>query len=171
MFKLRELEKKDLPNINVWRNDPDLTAYLGAPDRFINLDVDTEWYESYMANRSNTIRCAIVEDGNDDILGLISLVSIDHFNQSAELHIMIGNVENQGKGVGTFAVKKMLNHAFNNLNLRRIELTVLDSNIRAQRLYEKCGFIKEGTKRKAKFKNGVFSDMHIYSIIKEDYHK
>ena len=47
-------------------------------------------------------------------IGLISLVSIDYMNQSAELHIMIGDTNNQGKGAGTFAVRAMLEHAFNN---------------------------------------------------------
>lgn len=45
MFHLRELERKDLPAINKWRNDPELIALLGAPFRYINLDVDIKWYE------------------------------------------------------------------------------------------------------------------------------
>ena len=40
MFHLRELERKDLPTINKWRNNPELIALLGAPFRYINLDVD-----------------------------------------------------------------------------------------------------------------------------------
>ena len=148
MFHLRELERKDLPAINKWRNDPELIALLGAPFRYINLDVDIKWYESYMGNRGNAVRCAITEDGGDDILGLASLVSINYMNQSAEFHIMIGDIQNQGRGLGTFAVNSMLNHAFNNMNLQRVELTVLDNNTRAKHLYEKCGFTYEGRKRK-----------------------
>ena len=121
-----------------------------------------------MSHRNNQVRCAIVDDKDDKILGIVSLVSIDHMNQSGELHIMIGNNENQNKGLGTFAVKEMINHAFNNLNLHRIELTVLDSNKRAQHLYEKVGFVREGTKKQAKYKNGEFVDMHIYALIKEN---
>jgi RimJ/RimL family protein N-acetyltransferase len=169
MYQLRELEKKDLPKVNKWRNNPDLIALLGAPFRFINLNVDEKWFESYMANRGNTIRCAIVEGDNDDILGLVSLVSIDYMNQSAEFHIMIGDKDNQGKGIGTFAVNAMLQHAFYNMNLQRIELTVLEDNERARHLYEKVGFIQEGIKRKAKYKNGKFINMIVYSILKEEY--
>ena len=69
MFHLRELERKDLPAINKWRNDPELIALLGAPFRYINLDVDTRWYESYMGNRGSAVRCAITEDDKDEILG------------------------------------------------------------------------------------------------------
>lgn len=168
MFRLRELERKDLEAINNWRNDPVLIACLGAPYRYINIDVDIKWYENYMASRATTVRCAIVEE-DDKILGLISLTGVDYMNQSAELHIMIGDSENQGKGMGTFAVKEILNHAFNNMNLHRVELGVLESNTRAIHLYEKCGFVKEGLKRDYIYKNGKFENLYIYSCLKEEF--
>lgn len=168
MFHLRELERKDLPVINKWRNKPELIELLGAPFRYINLDVDMKWYESYMSNRGNTVRCAITEGTADEILGLVTLASVDYMNQSAELHIMIGDAENQGRGLGTFAVSQMLNHAFNNMNLQRVELTVREDNERAKHLYEKCGFVYEGRKRKAKFKNGKFVDMLMYAVLKTE---
>lgn len=169
MYKLRELERKDLLVINSWRNNHELIEQLEVPFRYINLEVDQKWFDSYMNSRSNQVRCAIVEDNEDIILGMVSLVSINQFNQSAEFHIMIGNENNQGKGIGTFAVKEMPNHAFYNMNLNRIELTVLESNKRAIRLYEKNGFVYEGCKRKTRFKEGKFVDMLMYSILKEEY--
>lgn len=168
MYRLRELSAKDLETVNRWRNDPELISMLGAPFRYIDLRVDEKWYESYLSNRASAVRCAIVDD-EDRILGLISLVSINALNQSGELHIMIGDQMNQGKGIGTFAVREMLHHAFMNLNLKRVELTVLASNQRAQHLYEKCGFVKEGVKRRAKFKNGAFEDMLLYAILLDEY--
>ena len=80
MYRLRELERRDLTTINKWRNDPNLIALLGAPYRYINLDVDIRWFENYMSNRGNAVRCAIVEDGKEDILGLVSLTDINFLN-------------------------------------------------------------------------------------------
>ena len=168
MYQLRELNKKDLPKINQWRNDPELISMLGAPFRYIDIQVDEKWFEKYMMNRSSEVRCSIVDE-NDEIVGLISLVSINYLNQSAELHIMIGDKANQGKGIGSFAVGQILNHAFMNMHLQRVELTVLASNLRAQRLYEKCGFVKEGIKRKARFKSGIFEDMLMFAVLKDEY--
>lgn len=168
-YKLRELERKDLPIINQWRNDPELIEQLAAPYRFINLSVDEAWFDNYMKNRNTTVRCAIVEEKVDEILGLVSLVSIDHMNQSAEFHIMIGDKENQGKGLGTFAAKEMLHHAFNNLNLQRVELAALEDNKRARHMYEKIGFVQEGIKRASKYKNGKFINMVLYSILKTEF--
>ena len=167
MFSLRELDKDDIKEINKWRNNPELIALLAAPFRYINHAIDDKWYENYLINRNNAIRCAILD--GEKLLGVISLLVIDYINQSAELHIMIGDSQNYGKGAGTFAIKEMLNHAFFNLNLRRIELTVLDSNERAKHVYSKIGFIKEGTKRGAVYKKGVFHDLELYSILREEY--
>ncbi len=169
MYRLRELTRADLPIINAWRNDPELIDMLGAPFRYINLDVDEKWYEEYMASRGNTIRCAITTIDCDDVLGLVSLTDIDHLNQSAVFHIMIGSTASQGHGAGTFAVQAMLYHAFYNMNLQRVELTVLESNDRARHVYEKCGFQYEGRKRKAVYKNGKFVDVLEYSILKSEY--
>lgn len=168
MLRLRELARKDLESINKWRNNHTLIDFLGAPYRYINIEVDIKWYENYMVNRATTVRCAIVEE-DDEILGLVSLTDINHMNQSAELHIMIGDSENQGKGLGTFAVKEILSHAFNNLNLHRVELGVLESNTRAIHLYEKCGFVREGLKREFCYKNGKFENLLVYSCLKNEF--
>ena len=169
MYRLRELERKDLQQINRWRNDAELISQLGAPFRYINLDVDAEWFESYMKNRSNAVRCAVVAEADDAIIGLISLTSVDWLNRSAELQIMIGDKANRGKGIGTFAVRHMLSHAFSNMNLHRVELSVLESNLAARHLYEKCGFAKEGVRRCCRFKNGKYETMLLYGLLKEEY--
>ena len=171
MYKLRELERKDLNVINKWRNNHELISLLGAPFRYINLDVDIKWFENYMANRGNAIRCAIISEDSEEIIGLVSLVAIDFLNQSAEFHIMIGDTGKQNKGAGTYAVKAMLYHAFYNMNLQRVELLVLDTNVRAKHLYEKCGFVFEGKKRKAKYKDGKFVDLLLYAALRDEIEK
>lgn len=168
MLKLRELNESDLKIINKWRNDPELISCLGAPFRYINYEVDRRWYESYMNNRNTNVRCSVVDE-SDIILGLVSLVSIDYMNQSAVFNIMIGDKNNQDKGIGSFAVREMLHHAFHNLNLQRVELLVLEDNQRAIHLYEKSGFKYEGRKRQARYKNGKFVDLRMYAILKEEY--
>jgi UDP-4-amino-4,6-dideoxy-N-acetyl-beta-L-altrosamine N-acetyltransferase len=172
MYKLRELRKEDILKINKWRNDSELINHLGAPFRYINLDVDYRWYDNYMQNQNTTIRCAIVEATDEDnILGLVSLTNINFINRSAEFHIMIEDTDNRGKGIGYFATTEILNHAFNNINLNRIELGVLESNARALKLYEKVGFKHEGVKRQSIYKNGKFVDMIVMAILKEEFCK
>lgn len=168
MYKLRELTEKDIETINVWRNDKSLIDYLGTTFRYIAKCVDNEWYQNYLKNRVNTVRCAIV-DKKDDILGLVSLTDIDQINQNAILHIMLGNESYCCKGIGTYAITEMLNHAFNNMNLHRVELYVLENNSRAIHVYEKIGFIQEGIKKDCIFKNGKFVSMRIYAMLIKEF--
>ena len=167
MYKLRELDKKDIEQINNWRKNEKLIWYLEAPYRYINLEIDNRWYENYLNNRNTTIRCAIIVEETDKIIGLITLANINNISRTAELHIMIGEEENCGKGVGSFAIKKMLKHAFFDLNLNRIELEVLTLNERAKKT--KLGFKCEGTKREACFKNGKYVNIDIMSILKDEF--
>jgi len=168
MYKLREITREDMRIVNCWRNKPQLISCLGAPFRFINLEVDNKWFDSYMSSRDNTVCCAIADE-EEMIIGLISLTKIDPVHRSCTLHIMIGEEVNQNKGAGTYAVERMLQHAFNNLNLHRVELDVLATNTRAIKLYEKVGFIREGILRKACFKNGEYVDFLHYAILDDEY--
>lgn len=166
---LRELDRADLPVINQWRNDKNLINFLCAPFRFINIEIDEKWFYSYLSNRSNNIRLAICESVSNKLLGVVYLLHIDWLNRSGEYGIQIGDTASQGIGVGFQATVKILEHAFNDLNLHRVQMKVLDNNERAIRLYKKVGFIEEGKLRKAIFKNGQYMDLICMAILKEEF--
>ncbi|MCR5309397.1 MAG: GNAT family N-acetyltransferase [Bacilli bacterium] len=169
MYILREIERNDIKIINEWRRDKTLQSFLGGGFRFINEDVDIEWYERYLRVRNNNIRCAIVDKDKNELVGVCYLLDINFVNRSAEIHIMIGDKNNRGRGAGTFAMVEMLKHGFFDLNLERIELEVLESNEKAYDLYKKLGFKKEGTKRHAVFKNGEFFNVFFMSLLREEF--
>lgn len=169
MYALRELSRSDLPEINRWRADQGLIDGLGAPFRYIDLAIDERWYESYLNGRANSVRCVVVdEQETDSPLALITLAAVDWVSRVCELHIMVAP-ERQGQGVGTYAVGAMLRHAFLDLGLRRVELSVLAENARARALYAKAGFVEEGVKRSARYKNGSYHDLCIMALLKEDW--
>lgn len=169
MYSLRELSRSDLPEINRWRSDRELIDGLGAPFRYIDLSIDERWYEGYLNGRANTVRCVVVdEEATNSPLALVTLASIDWVSRVCELHIMVAP-RCQGQGVGTYAVGTMLQHAFLDLGLRRIELSVLADNARARALYEKAGFTEEGVKKSARYKNGLYHDLCIMALLKEDW--
>lgn len=101
--------------------------------RFIGEEVDCAWFDCYLQSRNNSVRLTVVDE-NDVIVGCVYLLNIDNINLSADLHIMIGEKENRGKGIGSYAVKALVEHAFYNLNLRRIQLEVLEYNTAARAL-------------------------------------
>lgn len=168
---LRELTSKDIDVINQWRNDPSTVDMLGAPFRFINKEVDELWFENYLKNRSNNVRLAICETGTGLTLGAAYLLNIDWLSRNAEYAIWLGNKNNRGNGIGTKVTKLVLKHAFNDLNLHRIYLTLLESNFVALSLYGNMGFIKEGLLRDAIFKNGAYHNLITMSILNYDFNK
>lgn len=172
MYLLRELRRSDIPAINAWRADKELISRLGATYRYINEEVDERWFNAYMERRASTVRCAIVDaDAPENILGLVSLCDIDNLSRSCVFHIMIGDKNQRGKGMGYFAVSEILRHAFEDLNLNRVELHVLPDNEPALGLYRKAGFQQEGLLRQCVFKNGEYKDMIVMSILREEWKK
>lgn len=167
MYELRELQRSDIPLINSWRHNRDLIDMLGTTFRYIDLEIDQTWYENYLNKRDFEIRLSIISNGN--MIGLVSLTNIDRFNQSAIFHIMIGESNNMSKGAGYFSTIEILKHAFFDMNLVRVELGVLENNIRAISLYERVGFKFEGIKRSSVFKNGNLQNLIIMSILKNEF--
>ena len=64
----------------------------------------------------------------------------------------------QGRGVGTLLMHALCDVADNWLGLLRIELDVFADNRRAQALYERFGFVREGVRRCEALRDGVYVD-------------
>lgn len=59
--------------------------------------------------------------------------------------------------------------AFEELNLHRVDLRVLEYNKRAIKCYEKCGFIKEGVEREGALIEGKYETDVFMSILDREY--
>jgi len=64
----------------------------------------------------------------------------------------------QGKGIGTALMEAALDLADNWLNVTRLELSVFADNEPAMRLYEKFGFVVEGTLEQYVLRDGEYRD-------------
>ena len=73
----------------------------------------------------------------------------------------------QNQGIGRAMLEKVLDLADNWLMLVRLELTVFADNERAVHLYESLGFEREGIRRKAAVRNGVYMDEIAMARIRE----
>ncbi|HEV2610695.1 MAG TPA: GNAT family protein, partial [Noviherbaspirillum sp.] len=168
-YFLRELGRADLARLTKWRNERELMSQLNAVFRYVGQETDLDWFNEYIANRFNNIRLAICEAGSEKFIGVVYLLEIDWINRNAEKAIWIGDKAYQGKGAGEFATRSVLRHAFNDLNLHRLHLTVLATNERALKLYRKVGFVEEGRLRQAVYKDGRYIDLIRMGMIEEEY--
>jgi RimJ/RimL family protein N-acetyltransferase len=169
MITLREISRDDLPIINRWRSDPVVADGIGAPRRFIGLDVDVKWYEEYLTRRSSEVRCAVCLAESGQLVGMVSLTRIDYIHRNAEFNAMVGEREAKNRGVGTEATRAMVRHGLFDLNLHRIYVSILRDNVSSIRMCEKAGFREEGTIREGAYKNGRYHDLVLMGLIKSDW--
>jgi len=73
------------------------------------------------------------------------------------------------KGLGTEITQLVLHYAFEELNLHRVDLRVLQYNKRAIKCYEKCGFIQEGLEREGALIEGKYETDVFMSILDREY--
>jgi putative acetyltransferase len=72
----------------------------------------------------------------------------------------------QGRGVGSALMAAMIDLADNWLGLRRIELSVYTDNASAIHLYEKFGFVVEGTARQFAYRDGAYVDAYMMARLR-----
>ena len=70
------------------------------------------------------------------------------------------------RGVGSALMAAIVDLADNWLGLKRIELEVYTDNAAAIHLYEKFGFVVEGTKREYAFRGGEYVDTHVMARVR-----
>jgi len=73
----------------------------------------------------------------------------------------------RGRGAGGALLTAALDLADNWLGLRRVELEVYTDNAPAIHLYEKFGFVVEGTARQFAFRDGVYIDAYTMARLRD----
>ena len=135
--RLRPVQPGDLPKFAEWLADPDVRRWLAALEQAPTLQDEVEWYEDSRANPDNVLWS--IETVEGQLIGTVELRVAPHANR-AELGIAIQDKSQWSKGYGTDTVRQVLEYAFDELELNRVELTVDEQNARGRRCYEKCGF-------------------------------
>ncbi|MCA9954157.1 MAG: GNAT family N-acetyltransferase [Anaerolineales bacterium] len=112
---------------------------------------------------------AITRKEDGAYVGEVVLNGIDSLNRSAGFRIALASEKSFGQGYGTEATRLILDFGFRTLNLHRIDLEVYDFNPRAQHVYEKVGFVREGILRDALLWNGRYHNAILMSILEDEY--
>ena len=156
----------DIEVFTKWLNDFKVTDGLGRSGLMVTLDGEKQYLQKI---NDNNYSFAIVTMEKDEMIGTISLERINYINRVATLGIFIGNEDWRGKGIGTEAIKLILDYGFNYLNLNNIRLTVLEFNVGAIACYKKCGFKEMGKVRQSYYVNGKYYDKILMDILKEEF--
>lgn len=165
---LRAFNSWNAIEVRYWRNDPRIWRWCRQNSLISNHDQDA-WFKRQAQDPSIQM-FMIFKDQTPEKehagIGACGLTSIDHVNSRAEFSLYIAPDE-QRKGFARAALKTLLRHGFDNLNLHLIWGETFDGNP-AAKMFEQIGFVKEGTRREFYFKEGKYIDAHLYSVKKEE---
>lgn len=140
---LRDLSRDDVDEMAHW------TRFAEPELQWANLELATPrerdtWYERGRTNHSRR-RFAILDEGGS-VIGTLGLRNIDYRFGEGTLGIIVA-ADAVGRGYGTDAIVALAHYAFERMGLRKIYLDVAESNVRARRCYDKCGFALIGQHR------------------------
>ena len=164
-INLRPIENRDLKVLNKWKNDYEIFKYLGGGFQPQSIN-EQEKYISNLINNSVTSKRFIIDNG--EAIGMVGLYDINFINRNCDLGIYIGEKSEQGKGYAKETMDLILDFAFNNLNLKKIKLNVVNANNKAINLYNSLGFKEVGILKEERFINGKFEDVKIMELIKDE---
>jgi RimJ/RimL family protein N-acetyltransferase len=160
------LVPEDSAAIFRWVNDVK-SASLDVAYRPVDGVAFNAWLGTFATDTSRVL-FVIRRRENPTACGYIQITNIHSIHRSADIGIRIGSDEDRGRGMGRAALSLAVNYAWNHLNLNRVQLTVLATNVRAVRAYKAVGFQEEGLFRRAVFINGNWTDVLAMAILRPD---
>lgn len=170
-LRLTALRKEDFAYIQQWETDLAYQRYIDTrPAVPSTLQALERTLQDILEGKAqDTVALMIRLPEHDKPIGFIALEGIQWHHGTGWLAIGIGERQYRGKGYGKEAIRLMLDFAFNEMNLYRIGLTVFEYNTNAIGLYEKLGFVKEGTARHFMQRDGRRWDMYYYSLLRDEW--
>ena len=169
-YELRKPEHKDASQLYVFKNDAEVSSKLGGHSQGMTTQEINNWID-FHNQRPDEAFWVITLKPEDLCIGHVAFYKIDYRVGSAEYGILIGDKNSWGKGLGTQITASVITYGFNELKLHRIYLEVLESNIRAVRLYEKLGFVREGLLRDAQFRNGQYLNIVCMGLLSREWRR
>jgi diamine N-acetyltransferase len=164
--KLRALVKDDIETLRALVNDVEVMKTSNTFRPISDVE-QLAWFEAMVKN-DRAVWFGIASGSSDRLVGTCCLVDVDWFARQAELRVRVEKAS-WGTGVGTAACTKLLEHAFQQLNLDRVWLRVFDVNPRARAMYEKLGFVVEGTLRRAAYVDGALTDVIVMGLLRDEW--
>ena len=110
----------------------------------------------------------LVTDKKQRMLGTISFFKGLPYAQGFELGAVIYRPEDRGQGYMTEAIRVFCSYLFDLMDIPRLQANTSRGNAASRRLLEKCGFVFEGTMRNALFHRGAYTDVLLFSLLREE---
>lgn len=167
-LRLRGFNLADKYDIRKLAGEKEIAATtLSIPHPYTLEDAEN-WLQTKVDNFENDkeIAWAICKKETNGLIGAIGM-RLEADNDSAELGFWIGKPF-WGNGFVTEAGNRVLDYAFQEMELNRVEANHMVGNDASGRVLEKLGMQYEGLHRQLIKKWGEFKDVKRFAILKSD---
>lgn len=133
------------------------------------IDRMIQWYLT-RNEQTNRLDLAIVNKENGNVVGEVVFNEYDEDTGNVNFRILIGKA-GCNRGIGSEAASLFIHYGMTVLKVHKIGLEVYSFNPRAERVYQKSGFVMEGVKREDFRYNDEYIDTKIYGLLQSDYNQ
>jgi ribosomal-protein-serine acetyltransferase len=132
-----------------------------------------------VGNTLNFIRTSLQQFANNEgfsagiwfgheYAGTIGAHKINWVDRKVEIGYWLAS-KFQGKGIVTDACRAMIDHAFEEWKLNRVEIRCAPANKKSCAIPQRLGFQLEGVLRKSQFLGGKYVDTNVYGMLARDW--
>jgi UDP-4-amino-4,6-dideoxy-N-acetyl-beta-L-altrosamine N-acetyltransferase len=146
------------------RNADGVRRYMYS-DHLISLEEHAAWIEGLRGNpRERVMACFY----RDELVGVVALRAIRWSDRAADWAFYLSEAT-QGRGIGGVVEFKLLDLAFGELALEKLNCEVLASNPKVIEMHGKFGFRPEGVRRANVVKDGQRVDVHLLGMTRDEW--
>lgn len=166
---LRALRDDDVPALFEIFSDADAMKYWSWP-AFTDVSQARRLLDDIRAYAAagTLFQWGIARREDDVVVGTTTLYQIDAAHRRAEIGFALAR-KAWGRGLAGEAVGRLIEYAFNDMDLHRIEADPDPGNTASIRLLEKQGFKYEGLMRERYFLGGQAMDAAIYGLLRREW--
>lgn len=153
-----------------WMNNPKVRVFA----RFempIRLEDIKKWFEPRKGRVHNFVVFEIWHNKDNKPIGQCGLAWIDWVSGWANAFLYIGEPDYWGQSIATEATEMLVEYAFNELNLHKLQGVAAVENVGSWSVAEKVGFKFNGIRKDEMFVDGKYFSNKTYGILKEDWMK
>jgi RimJ/RimL family protein N-acetyltransferase len=168
-LQLRPVQESDLPDLLLINGDDEVTRYLPYAT-WQSLADGRAWLERMHGLRERTgLLQLVIDDPNAaKAIGTCLLFGHDEASARAELGYVLGRAY-WGKGLMQEALTALIDTAFADLGLRRLEAEVDADNMASARLLLGLGFQVEGRSRQRWVSKGRTYDTTMFGLLRSEW--
>ncbi len=166
---LRKISAEDARDMYEYASRPETCKYLlWSPHSSLSYTVSYIRFVQKQYSRGEYFDFAVVLKETGKMIGTVGFVKYDTENSLVEVGYVL-NSEYHGNGYATEALEAVINFAFCELGVNRVEAKYIKENTASLRVMERCSMKSEGIQREKMIIKGVKQDIGMCAILKDEY--